>query len=96
MLIPNSIYINQDKLPDNVTTYNQEQIINEFYSKLDDKIKTVNVTNILIENKDEYIYFKTDHHMTSFGAYLAYMKYCSVANIEAEKLSNFERKTVST
>ena len=96
MLIPNSIYINQDKLPDNVTTYNQEQIINEFYSKLDDKIKTVNVTDILIENKDEYIYFKTDHHMTSFGAYLAYMKYCSVANIEAEKLSNFERKTVST
>ena len=45
MLIPNSIYINQDKLPDNVTTYNQNDIINNFYSKLDGKIKTINVTD---------------------------------------------------
>lgn len=95
MLIPNSIYINQDKLPDNVTTYNQNDIINNFYSKLDGKIKTINVTDILMENKDKYIYFKTDHHMTSLGTYLTYTKLCEAANLEAEDLSNFEVKMVS-
>lgn len=96
MLIPNSIYINQDKLPDYATTYNQKEIINNFYNKLDNKITTIDVADILMENKDKYIYFKTDHHMTSLGAYLAYTKLCSAMNIEAEDLSNFEHKTVST
>ncbi len=95
MLIPNSIYIYQEKLPNNATTYDQKEIIDNFYSKLDDKIKTIDVTDILMENKDKYIYFKTDHHMTSLGAYFAYTKLCSEANLEAKKLSDFESKIVS-
>ena len=94
MLIPNSIYIQQDKLPDNVVPYNQEEIINQFYQQLGGNIKTIQVSDILMENKEKYIYFKTDHHMTSLGAYLAYTKLCETANLEAEKLSNFEQKTV--
>ena len=96
MLVPNSIYINQDKLPNFATTYNQKEIIENFYSKLDKKIKTIDVTDILIENKDKYLYFKTDHHMTSLGTYLAYTKFCEIANIQAEDLNNFESKIVST
>lgn len=72
MLIPNSIYINQDKLPDNVEVYNQREIIDNFYKKLNNKIEKIQITDILIENKSKYIYFKTDHHMTSLGAYIAY------------------------
>ena len=72
MLIPNSIYINQDKLPQYAETYNQKEIINNFYNSLDSKINTINVVDILLENKDKYLYFKTDHHMTSYGTYLAY------------------------
>ena len=95
MLVPNSIYLNQDKLPDYATTYNQKEIINNFYKKLDSKIKTVDVTDILMQNKDKYIYFKTDHHMTSLGTYLTYTQFCKEANIEAEDLNNFEQKVVS-
>lgn len=94
-LIPNSIYINQDKLPDNVVVGNQKEVINDFYGKLDDKIETIDVTDILMNNKDKYIYFKTDHHMTSLGAYLVYTKFCQVANLEAESLNNFAQKIVS-
>ena len=95
MLIPNSIYINQEKLPEYVTVYNQKQIIDNFYSKLQDKIKTIDVTDILMENRDEYLYFKTEHNMTSLGDYLAYTKFCLVANLETEKINNFEKETVS-
>ena len=95
LLIPNSIYINQDKLPENVTIYNQEKIIQEFYNNLNNKINKVNVTEVLKENKDKYLYFKTDHHMTSYGAYLTYLEYCKTANIESTSLSNFEKQTVS-
>ena len=95
MLIPNSIYINQDKLPQYAETYNQKEIINNFYNSLDSKINTINVVDILLENKDKYLYFKTDHHMTSYGTYLAYTKLCKAVNIEPQNIDNFELKTVS-
>lgn len=95
MLIPNSIYIYQEKLPDNVVVYNQKEIINNFYSKLDNRIATIDVTDTLMDNKDKYIYFKTDHHMTSLGAYLVYTRLCSLANIKEEELDNFEKQIVS-
>lgn len=64
ILIPNSIYILSEKLPNNISVENQEQIINETYESME-YTKTINVVDKLKENKDKYIFFKTDHHMTS-------------------------------
>lgn len=96
MLIPNSIYINQDKLPNNVICYNQKEIIDNIYNKLNDKIEKIDVVDILWENKDQYLFFKTDHHMTSLGAYLAYIKLCIASGNEPERLQNFEKYEVSS
>lgn len=64
ILVPNSIYINQEKLPSDVYVENQEQIINNMYSNME-YTRTINVTDILKENKEKNIFFKTDHHITS-------------------------------
>lgn len=96
MLIPNSIYIHQDKLPNNVVCYNQQDIIEATYNKLDDRIKKIDVVDILLENKDKYIFFKTDHHITSLGAYLAYIKLCIATENEPERLQNFEKIEASS
>ena len=83
MLIPTSIYINQEKLPAYAQSFNQEELIKEVYNMTID-VKTINVIDTLKENKDKYIYFKTDHHMTSDGAYLAYLEFCKQAQIIPE------------
>ena len=44
-------------------------------------IKTINTVDTLKQNKDKYIFFKTDHHITSNGAYLLYLEFCKEANI---------------
>ena len=80
LLVPNSIYINQEKLPKFAKTIDQEKLINDIYSKIPN-IKVVNVVNTLKQNKDKYIFFKTDHHITSEGAYLIYLEFCKIANI---------------
>ena len=80
MLIPTSIYIYQEKLPDFVETFNQEELIENVYNMTND-IKTISTVDTLIANKDKYIYFKTDHHMTSNGAYLVYLEFCKQAQI---------------
>ncbi len=81
ILIPNSIYINQEKLPNFANTFDQEEMIKEVYNITED-IKTVNTVDTLKENKNKYIFFKTDHHMTSEGAYLVYLEFCKAANID--------------
>lgn len=95
MIVPNSIYINQDKLPDFVQTTNQEEIIQKHYSKLENA-KAVEVTDLIKTYKNKELYYKTDHHMTSKGAYLLYIEFCKQAGIVPEPIQNFEEKVVST
>lgn len=94
MLVPNSIYIYQDKLPDFAQTVDQGKVIEEQYAKLQ-KAKKVEVTKKIKENSQEELYFKTDHHMTSKGAYVLYLAFCKEAGIMPELIQNFEEKVVS-
>ena len=35
----------------------------------------MDITDALAEHSDEYIYYRTDHHWTTYGAYFAYRQY---------------------
>ena len=95
VLVPNSIYINSDKLPENVEAPNQEEIINTVYSNVKNA-KNINVTSALKEeNKIKPLYFKTDHHMNSDGAYVVYREFCSTANIQPVQIKDFNKITVT-
>ena len=95
VLVPNSIYINSDKLPENVEVPNQEDIINTVYSNIKNT-KTINVTSALKEeNKTKPLYFRTDHHMNSDGAYVVYREFCNTVNIQPVQIENFNKITVT-
>lgn len=93
LFIQNSIYINQEKLPKFAETPNQEDIINYAYSNLQN-VTAINVIDTLKNNKDKYIYFRTDHHMTSQGAYLVYLEFCKAVGIEP--VTEYNQETVSS
>lgn len=96
LLAPNSIYINEDKLPDYVEVKKQNEVIEEAYDSCIRQIKTINSIHTLKKNKETVqLYFKTDHHMTSEGAYLLYQDFCDAANIQPVTLSEFKKETVS-
>ena len=95
VLVPNSIYINSDKLPENVEVPNQEDIINTVYSNIKNT-KNINVTSALKEeNKTKPLYFRTDHHMNSDGAYVVYREFCNTVNIQPVQIENFNKITVT-
>lgn len=43
----------------------------------------------------EYVYYRTDHHWTTLGAYYGYADIAAALGIKAHPLSDFERRTVS-
>ena len=62
-----------------------------------DRLKELKSTAIAVDayskleaHKDEYLYFRSDHHWTALGAYYAYTAFCESAGLKAEPLSKFE------
>ena len=95
MLVPTKIKVLEDKLPKFAPVENQLEYINKFYSGLDKSIKKIDVFDTLNKNKDKYIYYKTDHHWTTDGAYYAYLEFCKSSGITPKDASHYDIKKVS-
>lgn len=69
MLIPTAAQILTDKFPTFAPNLDQKKFLE--YAKAQG-LDTVDVFDGLSAHSDEYIYYKTDHHFTSLGAYYCY------------------------
>ena len=76
MLVPTASEVLLDKLPPFAEGFDQNGMIDEVYGLLPEGV-AVDVRDILKEHADEYVYYKTDHHWTSLGAFYAYQAYCA-------------------
>lgn len=70
---PNSINILKDKLPKFAPVIDQEIYLNKLESNLNENIKYIDISQALKTVDDEYIFYKTDHHWTSLGAYISFL-----------------------
>lgn len=84
MLVPNTSEILKKKLPKYAYNFNETRYINDIYKKIGED-NTVDVNEILKAHKDEYLYYKTDHHWTTLGAYYAFTEYADKTGINIEK-----------
>jgi len=72
-------------------TDSQNEALAYLESLLDEDIATVDVYDALNRHKDEYIYFRTDHHWTALGAYYAYAEFMETKGEEPVPLERFEK-----
>ncbi len=93
MMVPSKTYTLDCYLPAFAETYNESL----FYSKLEKKIPdniTVPVYDILYKHREENIFYRTDHHWTTIGAwygYRAYLESCGKSTDIAEKKKKFKK-----
>lgn len=74
MLAPNSVKVLENKLPAYASPENQLEYIEKVKESVNSDIKFIDIYDALASKKNEYIYYKTDHHWTTLGAYYAYEK----------------------
>jgi hypothetical protein len=67
--------------------------IEHVYNCLDSNIKKVWAIDEIRKHRSEYIYFNTDHHWTSLGAYYAYRAFCETAGLTPVSLDTVASKT---
>lgn len=95
MVAPNAISIVKDKLPKFAPVLNQRDYINNFKSKLSSDIKFIDTFDILNNHKNEYLYYRTDHHWTTLGAYYSYLEACKIMNLKANTKDNYSIERVT-
>jgi len=66
--------------------------IENIYNNLDSNIKKVWAIDEIRKHREEYIYFNTDHHWTSLGAYYAYRAFCETAGLTPVSLDTVRYK----
>jgi hypothetical protein len=98
-IVPNSYDILKDYLPKGTPNIDQEALIEECYKTLnqEDSIINIKLDTILKEHKNEYIYYRTDHHWTTLGAYYGYLQFCKeqgltpvdINTLTADYIENF-------
>lgn len=68
-LIPTSAEIYSDLLPEGAANADQRAVIDAVYAR--SALQTADILSPLSAHKNEYIFYSTDHHWTSLGAYYA-------------------------
>ena len=97
-LAPTATKILEDKLPSFASPYDEGQYISDFYGFLSDKVHKVPILETLQGEitKGGQLYYKTDHHWTTLGAYYGYTAFCQAAGITPIPLEAFNKETVSS
>ena len=92
MIVPNSFGIMLDpEVQEKLASSGMDQAIAYSYSLMEKSINTVNVYDSLAAHKNEYIYFRTDHHWTQLGAYYAYQEFCKSKGYSTKPLSAYQK-----
>lgn len=73
MIVPTGMDIMLDDATRNsLTSSSQKKAILYMYSRMNNRVNKTYVFDLLRMHRDEYLYFRTDHHWTALGAYYAY------------------------
>lgn len=92
IIVPTSIEITlPDEYRGKINSSDQAKAIDYINSGLNGNVVKVPIYNTLMSHRSEYIYFNTDHHWTSLGAYYAYDQFAQKAGIATHSLAEYEK-----
>ncbi len=92
MVVLTSGTILVETLPRRAEMYDAARLYNRA-DELTDKVTLLDIRQELTDNRDMQLYYKTDHHWTSAGAYLAYCRYCEAAGLTPTARGAFDVET---
>lgn len=94
VIVPEKGYICADKLPANALPYEDEAYLARAAELCGEAVQFIDLSEPFTELGNEHqLYYRTDHHWTSEGAYLAYAEICDALELDAVSASDFAAET---
>ncbi|MGN0403425.1 MAG: DHHW family protein [Acetatifactor sp.] len=94
MLVPTAGMIYQDKLPSNAPMFDQQVVSDTLRENLSD-VTYIDLIPLFLAHNTEELFYKTDHHWTTRGAFLAYEQWCGAKGMTARE-EEFTARTLTT
>lgn len=95
LLAPTSIGLYPERLPWMASTFSQFEVNAAIGKRVGSSLSYMDGFDILRPHASEPIYYRTDHHWTTYGAYLAYRAYAERMGWRPKPEREFDRTTVS-
>lgn len=95
MVVPNAVAILKDKLPP-LAPQSEEEDYLEMLEKALPEGTWFDASSVLGEHKDEEIFYRTDHHWKTLGAFYTYEAWAKSVGLSPLTLDDYQVKTVST
>lgn len=94
-VVPNAVTVLADKLPTNAPVRDQAADLQGIRQSLTG-VEFVDVTSALTAHADQQLFYRTDHHWTSLGAFYGFRALAPALSIEAPELDSYTVYPVST
>lgn len=95
MLAPTAQEIFSSEIPTYAGYLSEKNFIDECYKKMNG-ITTIDSLSFLSGHKNDYVFYRTDHHWTSLGAYYAYCAAAKTLGYSSYGLDSFNIETASS
>ena len=81
LLAPSDSVIYPEKLPAGAPMVDENAMLDDIFAAVGQSASVLDLRPTFMADKDEYLYFKTDHHWTPNGAYRAYEQFCALRGL---------------
>ncbi len=94
MLVPTAIYTYKNKLPEFAPAADQMETAEKIYQ--DSGLLSIDCSqDLLAHQQDGQLYYRTDHHWTTYGAYVGYLAFCREKGLVPVSLDELEAETAA-
>lgn len=81
LLAPSASVIYEEELPLAAPMVDENTMLDEIFAAVSPTADVIDLRSVYTDAKDEYLYYRTDHHWTTYGAYLAYQQFCTLKGL---------------
>jgi len=92
MVVPTAVEFHLPKRYQSMTN-SQRASLDNIKSFMKNNVEWVDIYDTIEQHKDEYLFFRTDHHWTSLGAYYAYCELAKTAGFDPIDISGLEKRS---
>ncbi|MEF9951129.1 MAG: DHHW family protein [Clostridium sp.] len=92
IIVPSSSVIYEEMLPMYVNSHNEEKALDYIKNSLEGSVNYIDLIGPMMSSKAERLYYKTDHHWTSEGSYLAYRQFALSSGIKPHSPEEYNIK----
>ena len=94
LLVPSASVIYPEELPTGAPMADENAMLDDIFTTVGQNASVLDLRPTFTADKNEYLYFKTDHHWTPDGAYRAYQQFCTLKNLTPFDCNVYTKITV--